>query len=60
MNATSNLRGVLSYDDTLQSKIMIEICLFFRNLLEVDYDRVLTEYTEILRQHFFEDDILSP
>ena len=35
---------------------MIEICFFFRNLLEVDYDRVLTEYSDILKTHFFDSD----
>lgn len=35
---------------------MIEICFFFRNLLEVDYDRVLTEYSDILKTHFFEEE----
>lgn len=32
---------------------MIEICSFFSNLLLVDYDRVLTEYTAILKTHFY-------
>lgn len=52
-NEQPNFRGALSYDDTLQSKVMIEICSFFRNLLLVDYDRVLTEYTAILKTHFY-------
>lgn len=56
INSTTNMRTALSYDDTLQSKVMIEICFFFRNLLEVDYDRVLTEYSDILKTHFFDSD----
>lgn len=52
-NEQADFRGGLSYDDTLQSKVMIEICCFFRNLLLVDYDRVLTEYTAILKTHFY-------
>ncbi len=39
---------------------MIEICAFFNNLLLVDYDRVLSEYTTILKTHFYRDNGESP